>query len=515
MPAARVHAVALTGAEGHPVQITASLGAGPPGLLLTGLPDTAVREIRDRIRAAVINSGEAWPQATVTVQLSPAALPKRGAGFDLAIAVAILAAAGAVAAAAAGRAVLLGELGLDGQLRPVRGILPAVAAARAAEHGLVIVPAVNAAEAALVSYITVLGAPSLAAVLAWFRGRSPAPGREALQVCNHPAGGGRTAGPQPSPDLAGLADQPEGRRAAELCAAGGHHLLLTGPPGAGAVMLAERIPGLLPPLDEAGALEVTALHSLAGTLPPAGPLITAPPLASPHHTVSRAAMIGGGSQLTHPGAASLAHRGVLFLDQAPEFARDVLDALRQPLETGQAIIARAGCTVRFPARFILVLAARLCPCGRAAGGGECRCTPLARRRYHARLSGPVLDRIDLTIGLRPPGQARPASDRGAAEPGSAVAGRVAAARQRAARRLAGTPWRLNAEIPASQLPRRFPPAPGALRPLQRAVELGEISHRGAGRALALAWTLADLAGKPQPEAAETIAALALRLDRPA
>ena len=510
MPPASTHAVALTGAEGHLVEIHAGTSPGPAGLLLSGLPDTALRETRDRIRAAVINSGEAWPPGAIPVALTPASLPKHGSSFDLAIAIAILAAAGSQAA-------FVGELGLDGQLRPVRGVLPAVAAAAAAGFARVIVPAGNAAEAALVPGIQVIGSPSLAAVLAWLRGDGPAAGADAARVYDRAAAAaGPAARPRTGPDLADMAGQPVARQVAELCAAGGHHLLLLGLPGSGTTMLAERIPALLPPLDEADALEVTALHSLAGLLPPSSPLVSDPPFCSPHHAASLPAITGGGARPVRPGAVSLAHRGVLFLDEAPEFDRGVLDALRQPLDSGQVVLSRGGVLTRFPAAFILVLAASPCPCTRAtARDAACGCSPAARRRYQARLAAPLLDRVDLTIELQSPSAGRRPGDAGSAEPSSVVAARVAAARQRAAARLAGTSWRLNAQVPGGELRRRFPPAAGAMAPLEHAAGLGVISQRAVARILGVAWTLADLAGKPRPEDQETGLALSLYLGRPA
>jgi magnesium chelatase family protein len=302
------------------------------------------------------------------------------------------------------------------------------------------------------------------------------------------------------------------RRAAEVCAAGGHHLSLLGPPGAGKTMLAERIPTILPRLDTDAALEVTAIHSVAGTLPPGIPLLRDPPFLAPHHTATKAAIVGGGSGVIHPGSASLAHRGVLFLDEAPEFARDVLDALRQPLESGEVVIARSGMTARFPARFTLVLAANPCPCAKtAASGAACTCTPLMRRRYLARLSGPLLDRVDVKVELLPVGRAELLSDRQLAEPSAVVADRVREARLRAARRLDGTPWRLNAEVPGSELRRRFRPAGGALTPLERAMDLGQVSARGADRIIRMSWTLADLAAASRPGRDQIGAALALWL----
>lgn len=552
MPVARTHSIALVGMEGHSVEIETDIENGLPGLLLVGLPDTALREARDRIRAAITNSCERWPQRRVTVGLSPASLPKRGSGFDLGIAISILAAAGAVPPGPAAEMVFLGELGLDGRLRPVRGVLPSAAGAAAAGFRTVAVALANAPEAALVPGLRVVGAPHLPALLAWLREDRAAAGEATVQIIEGgtgefpargmratdtgPAGlGGAVGASGPAglcgaaraagagrpgvagasatrPDLADVLGQPAARRAAEICAAGGHHLSLLGPPGAGKTMLAERIPTILPPLDQAAALEVTSIHSVAGTLPPGSPLMTRPPFCAPHHSATRAAIVGGGSGVIRPGAASLAHRGCLFLDEAPEFARDTLDALRQPLESGEVVVARSGLTARFPARFTLVVAANPCPCARGPGTRvTCTCTPSVRRRYLARLSGPLLDRVDLKVGFLPVSRADLLSDRRFAEPSSVVAARVAAARGRAAARLRGTPWRLNADIPGSELRRRFRPAPGALAPLERAMDLGEISARGVDRVIRVAWTMADLAGVARPTADETSYALGLWL----
>jgi magnesium chelatase family protein len=592
VPVARTHSIALVGVEGYPVEIETDIANGLPCLLLVGLPDTALREARDRIRAAIINSHEQWPQRRVTVGLSPASLPKRGSGFDVGIALSILAAAGAIPGAAIDGVAFLGELGLDGRLRPVRGVLPAMAAAASAGFAKVVVAQANAAEAALVPGLRVAGAPTLAGLLAWLRGepvsgdeavaypvpeppgaprqagsprqaeqperpappgqsvhpgqpgrsgrsgqspglsQEPAPagklalarepalaGEPVLAVARGPGGDaqdlaplGRARRPRPRPDLSEVLGQPAARRAAEICAAGGHHLSLLGPPGAGKTMLAERIPTVMPALDRTAALEVTSIHSVAGTLPAGSPLMTEPPFCAPHHTATKAAIVGGGSGILHPGAASLAHRGCLFLDEAPEFARDVLDALRQPLESGEVMVARCGLTARFPARFTLVLAANPCPCAKgAATGATCSCTPGTKRRYLARLSGPLLDRVDVKVELLPVGRAELLSDRHFAESSPVVAARVAAARERTAARLKDTPWRLNAEIPGSELRRAFPPAPGSLAPLERAMDLGQISARGVDRVIRVAWTLADLAGIARPTVSETSYALGLWL----
>jgi len=321
VPVARTHSIALVGVEGYPVEIESDIENGLPTLLLVGLPDTALREARDRIRAAIINSHEQWPQRRITVGLSPASLPKRGSGFDLGIALSILTAAGALPWAAIDGVTFLGELGLDGRLRPVRGVLPAMAAAAYAGFGRAVVAETNAAEAALVPGLHVAGAPTLAALLAWLRGEQEA--AEAGVVCvpeGDPSPVGPAAppagSPRPRPDLAEVLGQPTARRAAEICAAGGHHLSLLGPPGAGKTMLAERLPTVMPPLDRAAALDVTSIHSVAGTLPAGSPLMTEPPFCAPHHTATKAAVVGGGTGMLHPGAASLAHRGCLFLDEA-------------------------------------------------------------------------------------------------------------------------------------------------------------------------------------------------------
>jgi magnesium chelatase family protein len=505
METARTRTAALTGIDAHLIDVEADIANGLPATVLTGLPDTALREARDRIRAAVINSGEQWPAAKITVGLYPAALPKRGSAFDLAIAVAVMTANGDLPAAPEST-MFLAELGLDGRLRPVPGVLPTVLAAAKAGTGTIVVAAANQAEAALVPGVTVIAAANLAQVAAWLRG-GPPPHREP------PGTGGDDPAPAgPQPDLADVPGQAEARLALEICAAGGHHLSLLGPAGTGTTMLAERLPTILPPLETAAALEVTAVHSVAGILAPGAGLITDPPFVAPHRTCSKAAMAGGGPGLMRPGAVSLAHRGVLFLDQAPEFHRDVLDALRQPLESGKVVIERASAQATFPARFTLVLAARPCPCAATAAHGEtgCRCSPAVRRRYLGRVSGPLLDRVDVKISLQAPSR-EDLLGRARGERSSVVAQRVAAARQRSAARLAGTPWRLNAEIPGTVLRRCFPPAAWAVEPLERAMELGQVSARGADQIVRVAWTLADIAAKDQPGPDEVSLAIRLRL----
>jgi magnesium chelatase family protein len=520
MALARTHAIALVGVQGHVVEIEADIEAGLVTLLLVGLPDTALREARDRIRSAIVNSQQSWPQRRITVGLSPASLPKRGSGFDLGIAVAILAAAGSVRTVKLNDTVFLSELGLDGRLRPVPGVLPAVAAAATAGFRRIVTAPDNLPEALLVPGVQVVAPANLAALLAWLNASKAVADPAGVQVVE--SGDGMAAVPASKPlpgdstggrrDLADVAGQPVARRAAEICAAGGHHLMLLGSPGVGKTLLAERLPTIMPQLTPAEALEVSAIHSVAGTLTAAQPLMMEPPFCAPHHTATKAAIVGGGSGIIRPGAASLAHLGCLFLDEAPEFDRDVLDALRQPLESGEVVIARSSATARFPARFTLVLAANPCPCARtSAAGAGCTCTPLARRRYLARLSGPLLDRVDVKVEMLPVSRAELLCDRRMAEPSTNVAERVLMARERAARRLRGTAWRMNAQIPGGELRRSFRPMPEALAPLERAMDLGQVSARGADRIIRLSWTLADLAGADRPGRAEVGYALGLWL----
>jgi magnesium chelatase family protein len=501
---AKVLAVGLVGLVGHVVEVEADLASGLPGLTLTGLPDAALSESRDRVRAALVNSGETWPNRRITVNLLPAATPKHGSAFDLAVAVTVLAGAGALPLAPLQGVVLLGELGLDGTVRPVRGVLPGVLAAVRAGIHRVVVPAGNAREAALVPGITVRATDTLRRLLDFVRGSGP--------LLDPPAT--CAAEPTGGPDLADVVGQELGRRGLELAAAGGHHLSMIGPPGAGKTMLAQRLPSILPPLSDAAALEVTAVHSIAGTLPPDAPMIRRPPFQAPHHTASVAALVGGGSGMARPGAISLAHQGILFLDEAPEFGTQALETLRQPLEDGCVVLSRSGGSARYPARIQLVLAANPCPCASPAGDAACECSALLRRRYLGRLSGPLMDRVDIQVPLLPVTAAQLIGDAARAEPSAVVAARVASARAAASARWAGHGWLTNAQVPGVvlrrapwRLPARF------TADLERALNSGSISARGVDRVLRLAWSIADLDGRESPDRDDVREALTMRMGR--
>ncbi|WP_067854149.1 YifB family Mg chelatase-like AAA ATPase [Nocardia shimofusensis] len=497
MALGRAHSVAVAGVDGQLVEIEADIGQGLPSVHLVGLPDTALSESRDRVRAAVANSGEKWPDGRVILALSPATLPKLGSVYDLALAASVLDAADAVPATKLAKTVLLGELALDGRVRRVRGILPAVMTARSAGYATVVVPREALSEAGLVRGIEVLGVGSLREFVAWLRGEGALAEPEGLMPdMTVPPG-----------DLSDVVGQEEARWALEVAAAGGHHLLLTGPPGIGKTMLAQRLPGLLPPLTDVESLEVTAIHSMAGALSGEHPLVTAPPFVAPHHSTSVTAMIGGGSGTARPGAVSRAHRGVLFLDECAEVGTKVLEAMRTPLEEGEVRIARRDGVARYPARFQLVLAANPCPCA-PARDIDCVCPPLARRRYLGKLSGPLMDRIDLWVRMH--GHTGPVLTSEAAESSAAVRERVALARATAAERWRADGWRVNAEVPGHILRRRFPLPPDTIAPLEAAVRMGRLSARGADRAIRVAWTISDLRGGALPSARDVMLALNFR-----
>jgi magnesium chelatase family protein len=501
MSYARVLCVGLVGVTGHLVQVEADLSPGLPAVVLTGLPDTALNEARDRVRAALVNSGQNWPNRRITVNLLPATLPKHGSAFDLAIACALLASAGELPIAPLDGVVVLGELGLDGAVRPIRGVLPMVVAAAEAGIKRVIVPLDNAREATVVPGMTVGATDTLHRLVCFLRGDGELANPPEREAPDAPTG----------PDLADVAGQEFGRYAIEVAAAGGHHVALIGPPGAGKTMLAERLPSILPELDDTAALEVTALQSIAGILPPDGRLVRRPPFQAPHHSASLAALVGGGSGLARPGAISLAHRGVLFLDEAPEFADRTLQALRQPLESGRIRLARARGTTEYPAQVQVVLAANPCPCANPAGDQHCQCTAFARRRYLGKLSGPLMDRIDIHINLQPVGAVELLTTETAAESSAEVASRVDKARAAAAARWSAEGWRTNAEVPGPHLRRRPWRLPaGDTAALRAGLERGFLSARGFDRILRLAWSVADLDGRDRPTKTDVDEAAQLR-----
>lgn len=518
MTCATSHTVSLDGAVGHVIDVQVDVSTGTSSMSLVGRPDVSISESLNRCRAAVHNTNVDWPSSKrLTILLSPADLPKRGPHFDLAIAIGVICAVGALSQSALDTVMLAGELTLDGRVRSVPGVLPMTMAAAKRGMRSVIVPEPQVDEAALVPGMDVYGVRSLAQVLALLRGEEVPEAPEVEPLSAQRLLSWRGEERLAEVDLADVIGMTEARYALEVSATGGHHLLLSGPKGAGKTTLAERIAALMPDLGLEEALELTAIHSLAGAFPAGAQMIRRPPFSAPHHSATRASLLGGGTGRVVPGAVSKAHLGVLFLDEFPLFSADIVEALREPLENGDITIARGQETATFPARAVFVMAANPCPCGDyhpMRRDNRCTCTEVRRRDYRRKLSGPVADRIDIVRHVEPVRPHEIGDPFSRPESTATVRARVERARERSARRYVGTGWRLNGDVTGPALRERWPLEPAAATRLDDEVYAGRLTRRGATRVHRLAWTVADLRGVDRPGPDETETALRLRTGRP-
>lgn len=496
--------VGLIGLKAFIIQIQAFISPGLPYFSIIGLPDTSLSEARERVKSACQASGFKWPETRVTVNLSPASMPKKGSSHDLAIAASVLSASGTIGHDCLADTIVLGEVNLDGTVLPVNGLLPIMLHAR--EQGIrqVIVPHANIDEARLIDDIDVIGVRHVGELIELMGGhatyhipdtqRDIGTGMDVTQ-CSAPG------------DMCEVVGQESTKWALEVAAAGGHHLLMTGPPGTGKTMLASRMPGIMSPLNETEQLEIASIRSLCGTLPSYG-ITDVPPFEAPHHTASMASLVGGGTGLAQPGAITRAHRGILFMDEAPEFSARALQTLREPLESGYVAISRSKGTTYYPARFQLIMAANPCPCGFSYGNGErCACKEKDRIKYFSRLSGPILDRIDIQVEVLPVDRIDSGS-RQTGESSHTIRLRVMVARQMAQERFREYGWSCNAQATGTWL--RANTSHKAIALVNRALASERLSLRGADRAMHLAWTLADLTGKSSPGPTEMMQGISMR-----